>query len=105
MPTRPALALTVLALGLADVTPALALPPSRDEVLRRTGVVNRMKESVAAEATAAGKAAVVLRVMAAEADPDVAAYLAPDELARCFDDRASIAHVDDVIARLAQLER
>jgi adenylosuccinate lyase len=38
-----------------------------------------------------------------EADPDVTRPLAADALERCFDDRAALMHVPEVIARLARL--
>ncbi len=38
-----------------------------------------------------------------EADPEVTAVLTPEVLERCFDDRAALAHVDEVIARLDRL--
>jgi adenylosuccinate lyase len=40
-----------------------------------------------------------------EADPEVTERLSRDTLARCFDDRAALAQVDVVMARLAQLDR
>jgi adenylosuccinate lyase len=46
---------------------------------------------------------VALRALV-EADTEVTERLSADELARCFDDRAGLAHVDDVIARLARLD-
>ena len=39
-----------------------------------------------------------------EADPEVAAVLSADALERCFDDRAWLTHVDEVIARLERLD-
>jgi len=39
-----------------------------------------------------------------EADPEVTAALSPDALERCFDDRAWLTHVDEVIARLERLD-
>ncbi len=39
-----------------------------------------------------------------EADPEVAAVLSADALGRCFDDRAWLTHVDEVIARLERLD-
>ncbi len=39
-----------------------------------------------------------------EADPEVAAVLSADALGRCFDDRAWLTHVDEVIARLECLD-
>jgi adenylosuccinate lyase len=38
-----------------------------------------------------------------EADPDVTAVLTPEALERCFDDRAALGRVDEVIARLDRL--
>jgi adenylosuccinate lyase len=35
-----------------------------------------------------------------EADPDVTSVLSPEVLGRCFDDRAALGHVEEVIARL-----
>ncbi len=39
-----------------------------------------------------------------EADPEVAAVLSADALERCFDDRAWLTHIDEVIARLERLD-
>jgi adenylosuccinate lyase len=39
-----------------------------------------------------------------EADPEVTAVLTPEDLARCFDDRAGLGHVPDIIARLDAIE-
>jgi len=39
-----------------------------------------------------------------EADPDVTAVLDAETLERCFDDRAALTHVADVIARLDRLD-
>ena len=39
-----------------------------------------------------------------EADPEVSATLTPDAIERCFDDRAWLTHVDEVIARLESLD-
>ena len=39
-----------------------------------------------------------------EADPEVTAILTPEAIGRCFDDRAWLIHVRDVIARLERLD-
>jgi adenylosuccinate lyase len=39
-----------------------------------------------------------------EADPEIVAALGADQLERCFDDRAWLTHVGDVIARLERLD-
>jgi adenylosuccinate lyase len=39
-----------------------------------------------------------------EADPEIAAVLSREALARCFDDEAWLRHVDEVIARLERLD-
>jgi adenylosuccinate lyase len=39
-----------------------------------------------------------------EADPEIAAVLSSEALARCFDDRAWLTHVDEVMARLDRLD-
>jgi adenylosuccinate lyase len=39
-----------------------------------------------------------------EADPEVTAVLAPEAIDHCFDDRAWLTHVKDVIARLERLD-
>ncbi len=42
---------------------------------------------------------------AVEADPEVTGVLSAETLERCFDDRAWLTHVDEVIARLERLDR
>jgi hypothetical protein len=39
-----------------------------------------------------------------ETDPDATSTLDPGALDRCFDDRAALAHVGEVIARLDRLD-
>ena len=39
------------------------------------------------------------------ADADVTGVLDPEAIDRCFDDRALLAHVPEIIGRLEQLER
>ena len=39
-----------------------------------------------------------------EADPEVTAVLTPEAIGHCFDDRAWLIHVKDVIARLERLD-
>jgi len=39
-----------------------------------------------------------------EADPEVTAVLDPDRIAHCFDDRAWLTHVGEIIARLERLD-
>jgi adenylosuccinate lyase len=39
-----------------------------------------------------------------EADPEVTAALDPDQIAHCFDDRAWLTHVGEIITRLERLD-
>jgi adenylosuccinate lyase len=54
---------------------------------------------------AVGRAEKVTFRSVLEADPEVTAALTPEVLARCFDDKAALAHVDEVIARADRLDR
>jgi adenylosuccinate lyase len=56
-----------------------------------------------ADGRAAGRAERATFRSVVEADPEVTAVLTADALERCFDDRAALTHVDEVVARLDRL--
>lgn len=66
-----ALAFAALLLGVTHARTAAADLPSREDAERQAQVVARMKESLAAEATAAGKFAVLRRLMSDEPNADI----------------------------------
>lgn len=71
MPPYPIRACVILTLGVLGVGQLCAAPPSREEGDRRQKLIATLKAGLAAEATPAGKAAVLGRAYKGEPSPDV----------------------------------
>ena len=71
MKSAAALGIAALLLGVTHAGLAAADAPSREDAERQARVVARIKESLPAEATAAGKFALLRRLLSDEPNPDI----------------------------------